>query len=237
MSGVMNVIESAMRADAEAARVIGQNIANAEVTAYRRQIPLAAASFASVLDQSNEAAAAPPRVAMDFKPGALRSTGEPTHVALEGAGFFVLASGSGARLTRRGDFAVSSTGVLVSANGDAVLGGNGPIQVGSSVPTIDNDGTIKVGDQVIDRLRIVDVADPSRLQYLGDGTFLAAPEHFVDAASVSLLQGHLEAANVTPIGEMVQLMETVRHFEAAQRYARGYDEMLQKAISELGKAG
>lgn len=50
-------------------------------------------------------------------------------------------------------------------------------------------------------------------------------------------QGFLETSNVTPVGEMVQMMETLRHYEAAQRFVRGYDELLEKAISELGKVG
>ena len=31
-------------------------------------------------------------------------------------------------------------------------------------------------------------------------------------------------------------METMRHFETAQRLVRGYDQMMEKAISELGRA-
>ena len=34
---------------------------------------------------------------------------------------------------------------------------------------------------------------------------------------------------------MVRLMETMRHFESVQRFVRGYDDMMNKAISELGK--
>jgi flagellar basal body rod protein FlgG len=34
---------------------------------------------------------------------------------------------------------------------------------------------------------------------------------------------------------MIQLMETVRRFETEQKFARAYDGMLEKAISELGK--
>jgi flagellar basal body rod protein FlgG len=30
-------------------------------------------------------------------------------------------------------------------------------------------------------------------------------------------------------------MQTMRHFEASQRFARTYDEMLDRAISDLGK--
>jgi flagellar basal body rod protein FlgG len=42
---------------------------------------------------------------------------------------------------------------------------------------------------------------------------------------------------VNPTGEMILLMEALRRFETAQRYVRGYDQMLEKAISELGKVG
>jgi flagellar basal body rod protein FlgG len=34
---------------------------------------------------------------------------------------------------------------------------------------------------------------------------------------------------------MIRLMEAMRHFETAQRFARGYDDMLGLAISELGR--
>jgi flagellar basal body rod protein FlgG len=34
---------------------------------------------------------------------------------------------------------------------------------------------------------------------------------------------------------MVRLIETMRHFETTQRFVRGYDDMMSKAITELGK--
>ena len=37
------------------------------------------------------------------------------------------------------------------------------------------------------------------------------------------------------VQEMIRLMETMRHFEGVQRFVRGYDDMMGKAISELGK--
>ena len=234
MNEVMGIIRSAMQSDAEAVRIIGQNVANAEVTAYQRQIPLSDASFPEALAASADLADVP-RVAYDSQPGTLRSTGEPLHLALEGAGFFAVESPEGLRVTRRGDLRVSADGFLTSATGDLLLGANGPIHVGAAVPAIDSTGTVRVANQILDQLRLVLVEHPEQLRYLGNGTFDAPANEIVDGATATVRQGYLETSNVAPVGEMVQLMEAVRHFEAGQRLARGYDEMLGNAISELGK--
>jgi flagellar basal-body rod protein FlgG len=236
MSEALQVIEGAMRADAEAVRIIAQNIANSGVTAYQRQIPLSPGAFATALDDSSAVASAL-TVAMDFQPGPLRSTAEPLHMALDGSGFFVISGSDGMRLTRRGDFEVSADGVLVTAAGDVVLGDNGAIQLGSATPVVSVDGTVSIDDQAIDRLRIVNVSKLDALAYRGDGTFAIGPEQQLLESAAAVRQGYLEGSNVTPVGEMMQLMEMVRHFEAAQRFVRGYDDLMQKAISELGKVG
>jgi flagellar basal-body rod protein FlgF len=244
VSGTLSLIEATMRADAEAVRVIGHNIANAQVTGYRRQIPVTATAqtFAAAADEATlnvqalEASAPTTQIATDLRAGTMQSTGRPLDVALEGSGFFVLQSASGSLLTRRGDLQVSAEGVLVAANGDPVLGEQGIIDIGTSIPVIDADGTIRVNEAVVDRLRVVQVMQEEALQYLGNGIFAAD-----DAASVvtqdqaSMRQGFLEASNISPVGEMVQMMEAMRRFESAQRFARGYDQMMEKAISELGK--
>ena len=74
----------------------------------------------------------------------------------------------------------------------------------------------------------------SQLTPLGGDLYTAAqlPEGN-DAARVR--QGFLEASNVESVQEMVRLIETMRHFESVQRFVRGYDDMMGKAISELGK--
>jgi len=140
--------------------------------------------------------------------------------------------------TRRGDLHVAADGTLVSFLGAPVLGEKGPIQISSSNPSIAADGTISVNGDVIDRLRVINVAKDANLESLGDGTFrtaIAALEEQTGRASVR--QGFLEGSNVAPVNEMIQMMETLRRFEAEQRFARAYDGMLDKAISELGKIG
>jgi flagellar basal body rod protein FlgG len=182
-------------------------------------------------------------VAIDLQPGTLKSTAEPLHVALDGPGFLVLqqppqstSSGQDMLLTRRGDLHVSADGYLVSSVGLPVLGSAGPIHVGSATPAIAADGSVRIDNQWVDELRIVNVADGSSLQPLGDGTYRADLGAVSEGdRSASVRQGFLETSNVVPVNEILQLMETVRRFEAEQKFALAYDGMLDKAISELGK--
>jgi flagellar basal-body rod protein FlgF len=50
-----------------------------------------------------------------------------------------------------------------------------------------------------------------------------------------VMQGYLESSNVQTVNEMVQMMETMRRFEASQHFARGYDDMVEKALGTLGR--
>jgi flagellar basal-body rod protein FlgF len=234
MSDTIAVLEAAMRADVDAVRMIGQNVANAEVTAYRRQVPVQSASFADLVGESTVAT----EVAIDPRAGTLKTTGQPLNLALEGKGFFVLQAADGRAIyTRRGDFLVSAAGVLTAVSGEAVLGASGPIQIGSAIPNIEADGTVRIGADAIDQLQVMQFAYESKLQYLGNGQYADPGNAAQGNEGYSIVrQGALESSNVAPVTEMVQLMETMRHFEAAQRLVRGYDELMEKAISELGKA-
>lgn len=244
MSGTMSLIEAMMRADAEAVRVIGHNLANAQVTGYRRQIPVTSvsATFASIADEASASTQAAQMTApttnirTDMRAGSMRSTGRPLDVALEGSGFLVLQATDGTRLTRKGDLQVSADGLLTAATGAAVLGERGVIDIGTGVPVIEADGTVRVDGQVVDRLQVVQVTDEAALQYVGNGMFTVSDGAVVvTQEQASLRQGFLEESNVSAVGEMVQMMEAMRHFESAQRFARGYDQLMERAISELGK--
>lgn len=244
MSGTISLIEASMRADAEAVRVIGHNIANAQVAGYRRQIPVnslsstfaTAADEATVNMQAKEMSAPTTHVTTDLRAGALKSTGRPLDVALEGSGYLVLQGANGPLLTRRGDLQVSAQGMLTAASGDPVLGEQGPIDIGTGTPVIDADGSVRVGGQLLDRLQVVQVTNEAALQYLGNGLFAQAQTAGVVVQEQSLLrQGFLEASNISPVGEMVQMMAAMRRFESGQRLVRGYDQMMEKAISELGR--
>jgi flagellar basal body rod protein FlgG len=235
MTDPVATITAALQADAEVVRLLGQNIANASTTGYRRAVPTAVAAAAAeeaVLDL------AAPQIAAftDFATGTLAGTRAPFDLAIEGPGFFVVATPEGEQLTRRGDFRVSPDGNLATQLGDMVLGGRGAIAVGDGRFEVASDGTISIDGAVVDRLRLVEVAAGAQLVSDGRGNYAVPAGVAVreDGAS-TVRQGFLESANVTPVNEMIRLMEAMRHFEAAQRFARGYDNMLGLALSELGR--
>jgi flagellar basal-body rod protein FlgG len=236
MSEAIAALSEAMRNDAETLRVIGQNVANLETVAYRREIAVMRPSFEEASDDARTALVRPltMETVIDLRPGTLKGTSETLHLALEGPGFFVVDSGQGEALTRRGDFRLDSEGRLVTQAGLPVLGEGGPLHLDGATPEISPDGNVRVNGEIVARLRIAQVASEAQLTPLGGDLYAAAqlPEGN-DAARVR--QGFLETSNVESAQEMVRLIETMRHFETVQRFVRGYDDMMGKAISELGK--
>ncbi len=237
MTEALAAIAAALQSDAEAVRVVSLNVANAQTPAYRREIALAHASFTDALDGLHPFSAPDLQSAVDVRAGTLKSTTGALDLAIEGKGFFVVGTAQGDRLTRRGDFRLDAEGRIVTQTGDVLLGVNGAITPGDLQPVISSDGTVRAGDTVVDKLRIVQIGSEASLEPLGDGTY-AMPEGeqaAVDASAVQVRQGFLETSNVQPINETIQLMDAMRRFEMAQRFVRGYDSMVDQAISTLGK--
>jgi len=153
---------------------------------------------------------------------------------LEGDGYFVLAGPAGEVYTRQGNFQLDARGKLVSASGFAVLGESGELVLSMGEPRIDQQGDVWEGQNLLDRLRVVQLQNPEFLESLGAGMFSVGTAAAMQARAVNVRQGFVEAPNVSPMQEMVRLIETMRHFEASQRLLRGYDAMTGTALSTLG---
>ena len=123
MSEAIAALSDALRNDAETLRIIGQNVANMETTAYRREIAVLRPSFDQVADDARVAADRTMGIesVVDQRPGTLKSTSESLHLALEGPGFFVVETSDGEALTRRGDFRLDPEGRLVTQAGLPVI--------------------------------------------------------------------------------------------------------------------
>ena len=218
---------------------IANDLANASTPGYKRTVATQHA-FGDILLQSRRTGEvvgdsglgveeAGSRV--DLTQGALRMTDEPLDVALDGDGFFSVATANGVRYTRDGQFRVDADGKLVTAIGDAVLGTNGrPVVVGTSdKPTIGADGTVEVGGKPIGKLAIAALTNPAKV----DGGFFtggtAGP-----AKETAVRQGFLEQPNATAAETMVEMIESLRAFEADQRVIHSIDESLQRGIQAGG---
>ena len=240
MSNVMSIVAATMHADADALRLVSENVSSADNVAYRRRFQVARADFsaaesAAAGSESYHARAPRIQVDVDTRPGTFKSTGEPFNVAIQGDAYFVVNTAQGEMLMRRGDFHLDTNGVLSAFSGDPVAGTEGSIQISGGPPQIDTSGTIRVGNDVVGHLRLEELAPGATLEPAGDGLFTTRGGSTTSSTTAQVRQGFLETANVAPVNEMVRLLQTMRHFEAGQRFVRAYDEMLDRAISDLGK--
>jgi flagellar basal-body rod protein FlgG len=174
-------------------------------------------------------------VATDLRGGPLRQTGRSLDLALEGDAYFVVDTGNGEALRRRGDFIVDSEGYLVTASHDYLLGNRGSLHVGDGALKVTPAGEVYVGSQLVDQLRVASVKGQTALKAVGPDLWAVPEEGLTDSPGTGVRQGFLQISNVEPVNEMVRMMETLRHFEALQRYFRVNDDLMSRAIDELGK--
>ena len=159
------------------------------------------------------------RQATDWRPQPARQTEEPLDFAIGGDGFFAVQGRDGVRYTRNGRFSPSADGALVTATGDTVLGRNGgPVRVGAG------------GRVPPDELRVVRLTDPVKA---GEGLVTGTEAGVVPPGTVRA--GELEASGADPTRSMVDMIASMRAFEAGQRVIRTIDETLGKATNELGR--
>jgi flagellar basal body rod protein FlgG len=222
MSDPITSIAHYLSADVRALGTLGQNIANLTTPGYRAVQKIE--SFAEGLVGAQK---------VDVRDGALIKTGRPTDFALQGGGFFQVQAGDQVYLTRSGQFKVDANGDLVDGQGRAVLGSNGKIAVGADPMVVDEDGNVRQNGAVVDRLAIVDVADESLLQPLGDGLYSA--QGGTQEVQARVYQGSLEGSNVDPGHEMVRLMEIQRHAGSVQHAITTYHSAMVAGIDQIGK--
>jgi flagellar basal-body rod protein FlgF len=192
--------------------------------------------FTAALDSAVDVAPGGSRI--DFRQGALATTGRDLDVAIKGNGFFVVETPNGPRYTRNGAFTRQGDGTLTTMDGFPVLGEGGPITLtGNGAVTVGEDGTIRSGAAVAGRLQIVDFPD-GELERDSGARFRA-----VDGAEPNELEGRvvagaLEQSNVSVVDRMVALTELNRGFEALQKGVSVlFNDIDSRAISELGRRG
>lgn len=223
---------ASLQHDQARVEAVASNLANVSTPGYKRQV-VATRPFA---DQVEEAQAA---VLTDTRAGTVRPTGQPLDLVLAGDGWFEVLTEHGPAYTRRGNFSVDARGRIVTAQGHAVMGKSGEIQLTGRAPVIDAAGNVTetgaAGEAVpVGQLKILRFDPGQPLQRLGDGLVAPADRMTpVEDHEVQLRQGALENANVNTTHEMVDLIQTMRHFESVHRVLQGYDEMVGGAVRKL----
>lgn len=251
MSEILAVGLQAMQADAARLEHVAMNLANVLTPGYRRhvalQAPIAAsfgaqmANAAAAAPDPSAAAVAPVRLQLDLRAGTLRQTGRALDLALAGPGYFEVRTADGVAYTRNGSLRIDAAGRLVTQQGLPVLGEGGEVRLPADDPVVTATGAVLASGASqgapLAQLRLVEFDPAVGLQPAGDGLFTPEAGALARTAGhAQVRQGWLENANVAPAAEMIQLVRTLRHFEAMQKVMQGHDELLGTAIRKLGEA-
>jgi flagellar basal body rod protein FlgG len=235
-----------MEAQGDRLAILANNLANVTTAGYKADRleffqPLFSPHAAGPVTSAGPAAplpAAVSRTRTEFSAGPMRQTGNPLDLALDGAGFFVVSTSAGPRLTRAGAFARSTDGLLTAADGAPVLARNMQTMKVPENETINVDATgmVRAGASTVGQLLIVAPRDPSPLVKDG-GTRFAPPDSMPlePASDPRVVQGALEQSNVNPVLTLVEMIDALRVYEAAQRAARSLDETLGRAVNDVGR--
>jgi len=224
ISGIHSLIDSCL-AQKLRFETISNNLANINTNAFKKDI----ISFNQILTMKNVST-------IDLAPGPIRHTGNKFDVALGSPGFFRIRTSRGIRYTRDGSFTLNADRLLVTQNGDTVLGQNGPIQINGTKVSIGDDGRVVVENAPVDKILVMDFRKPWLLRKEGSSCYLyqGKEEDIFTAENVNVRQGYTEGSNVSPIEEMIKMVEALRAFESAQKAIQCMDEITGKMVNDAG---
>lgn len=179
----------------------------------------------------------------DFRQGAFIDTGDSLDVAIVGKGFFQVQDVDGTTVySRAGNFSVNRDGALVlgSASAGRLLLPNISIPEGALNVSISADGNIEyylAGDttaQNAGQLQLATFIDPEGLLKLGENLYAETEASGTAQVTIpgqdgsgTLKSGMLEASNVNPVTELIDLITTQRSFELNSQAVQAGDEVLQ----------
>jgi flagellar basal-body rod protein FlgF len=229
MSGSSQAIAGAMDTLVMAQDVSARNIANVVTPGFKRNIAL----VESMNKDSSGSSVGTPTVTgigLDLSQGSLQPTGNNLDFGLQGDGFFSVQTTEGVLYTRNGTFRLNENRVLVTQEGNPVLGDSGEIQVPESAAgvTVSSDGQLHTDTATIGRLKIVAFDKPGLLRQAGNSTYVGDAAGPKDATACSVHQGCLEASNVDPMTELVQMMATFRDYQASARSLHSIEDSATK---------
>ena len=175
---------------------------------------------------------------IDYSDGGMISTGRNLDVAIRGDGFLTVETPHGERYTRNGNMHLDLNSMLRTADGNPILGVSGrPITLGQGEIHISDDGGVYQDGVEVDRLRIVVFQDRSQLEKEGATLFVSTGGETPQLRTNTVVRsGYLEQANVNTIRSMVDMISTMRQFEAIQRSVNHeMNDMNGKVIERLGR--
>jgi flagellar basal-body rod protein FlgG len=250
---------SGMEAHQFSLDVVANNLANASTTSFKRSrtnfedlfyqnIKLPGTDSAAGQTGVGTSVGLGTRVAstsLDFSQGSLQDTNGDFDMAIVGQGFFQVDDNGTPAYVRSGNFTRNATGQLVigSADSGRILQPVINIPDDATDISISADGRVSVLTagvvQEQGQVQLYRFANNQGLLQKGENLYIETP---ASGASVPDVPGQnglgairhrvLEASNVEPVRELVDLIKTQRNFELNSQTIKAADQMLQ-LISNL----
>jgi flagellar basal-body rod protein FlgG len=195
-----------------------------------------------------------------FEQGFPKETSSDFDFALDGKGFFSIATPYGERYTRNGSFQLGKEGFLETKEGYPVLGENGPIKIKANNFQVDKEGRVWINAAypddpelligreanqweetvLLDTLKIVEFELERFLQKQGSSLYreseTSGPAMIMSENSRPMvIQGFVEASNVNPVNEMVEMIAVNRSYEANQKVIQTEESALGTLINQVAK--
>lgn len=179
---------------------------------------------------------------MDFTEGNLLQTGKQLDIAITGDGFFQVQDGSQILYTRAGTFTRNADGEIVMASADKGRLIEPPITIPNDTieVSISGEGIVSViqagssASTQVGQIQTARFINPEGLIQMGENLYQQS-----DASGTPLLgnpgqegrglirQGFLEASNVEPVRELIDLIKSQRNFELNSQVVQASDQTLQ----------
>ncbi len=237
-----------MLANQAAQDTIAQNLANANTTGYKEDVP----RFESFLSEPVSRLSPADRLSIgtigsgaglkdqttNFNQGGLQQSGNPLDVALTGDAALVIQSPQGPRLSRDGSLTLDAQGTLIqSATGEPVLSdGSQTLSVPAKTKSIviSPQGDLTADGVKIGRIQMASLSAAVSPVKVGDNQYSVSSLQPA-SPTATMRQGFLESSNVSIVKEMVSMISIMRAYETNQKMLQAEDDTTGKATGEVGK--
>ena len=178
---------------------------------------------------------APSQLYTDYTQGSFEMTGLPLNFAIEGNGYFAIQTDNGRMYTRDGNFTLDNEGYLTLPGEGRVLNVAGnPMQLVTDQFEVDQLGGIYTEDgYFLGRIGVFDPGDNANLAKNGRSMFDTQGE--AAATAVTIHNGMIERSNVDMIQQLTEMMQAQRAYQSAAEVIKIYDELVQRAHSDVGR--
>jgi flagellar basal-body rod protein FlgG len=179
----------------------------------------------------------------DHRQGAFEQTGKELDVAIEGQGFFQVLDPSGETYyTRAGNFNINANGQLVVGSAGTGRVVEPPIQFPNDTVgiVIGADGRVSIRQvgqanmSEVGQLQLAQFVNPDGLLKLGENMYAETDASNSPTVGIPgqnglglVRQNMLEASNVQPVRELIDLITTQRSFELNSQTVQAGDQVLQ----------